>query len=239
LFSFFSNFSSLFIFPILESYASFPLIYSIIVFLGFSVKLPIYGLHFWLPIAHVEAPTFGSIILAGVLLKLGGIGLIRFSSLISHPYLISIFCSYCFTFLFITTIVCCYQSDFKRIVAYSSVSHMIAVPILYISNNILSLKALFMLIFFHGLSSPVIFILVGIFYSLYSSRQLLVMRGLILLSPLLSLITLLTFFFTMSAPPFPSFVAEVFFLVASYSLSTYFIGFIILFTFFSLIYNII
>jgi len=231
-------FGSLFIFPVSFS-QSLPLLISIIVFIGFSVKLPVYGLHFWLPIAHVEAPTFGSMILAGVLLKLGGVGLFRFSSFISFSFLTDVFSSYLFIFLSLVTIVCAYQADFKRIVAYSSVSHIIAIPILYLSNNLLSVKSLFMLIFFHGLRSPVLFMLVGILYSFFSSRQFLVLRGLVMFSPLLSFFMLLAFFFTMSAPPFPSFVSEVYFLVSSYCLSGYFLCPILFFTFFSLIYNLI
>lgn len=219
IFYFYSNFYSLHL-PYLYLYSlETPLLFSLIVLLSFSVKLPVYGLHFWLPMAHVEAPTFGSMILAGVLLKLGGVGLIRLSSFVDFNFLSSFLLSYLFLFLSLVTLVCCFQSDFKRLVAYSSVSHMIAVPILYFSNTSLSLKALIIIMFFHGLSSPLLFILVGVFYSLYSSRQLIVMRGLLLVSPLLSFISILAFFFTMSAPPFPSFVAEVFFLVSSFSLS--------------------
>lgn len=237
IFYFYSNFHSLHL-PYLYLYSlETPLLFSLIVLLSFSVKLPVYGLHFWLPMAHVEAPTFGSMILAGVLLKLGGVGLIRLSSFVDFNFLSSFLLSYLFLFLSLVTLVCCFQSDFKRLVAYSSVSHMIAVPILYFSNTSLSLKALIIIMFFHGLSSPLLFILVGVFYSLYSSRQLIVMRGLLLVSPLLSFISILAFFFTMSAPPFPSFVAEVFFLVSSFSLSCWFIPSLLLFTFFSLVYN--
>jgi len=107
------------------------------------------------------------------------------------------------------------------------------------SNTALSVKSLIILIFFHGLRSPVLFILVGILYSYYSSRQLVVTRGLLLLSPLLSFILILAFFFTMSAPPFPSFVAEVLFFISSYLLSSYLLYFVLLFTFFSLVYNLL
>lgn len=237
IFYFYSNFCSLYL-PYLYLFSfETPFLFSLVVLLSFSVKLPVYGLHFWLPMAHVEAPTFGSMILAGVLLKLGGVGLVRMSSFLNFGFLSSFLLSYFFIFLFLVTLVCCFQSDFKRLVAYSSVSHMIAVPILYFSNTALSVKALVIIMFFHGLSSPLMFMLVGVFYSLYSSRQLMIMRGLLLMSPLLSFISILAFFFTMSAPPFPSFVAEVFFLVSSYSLSCWFIPSLLLFTFLSLVYN--
>jgi len=223
-FSLFSDFSSSFLF-------------SFIVFTCFSVKLPIYGLHFWLPIAHVEAPTFGSIILAGVLLKLGGVGLVRIRSFVEVFLLKSVLLSYLVFFLSVVTIICCFQSDFKRLIAYSSVSHIIRVPLLFLRRSVFRFKSLILVIFFHGLSSPVLFILVGILYSIFSSRQLIVIRGLLLISPLLRFILVLAFFFTISAPPFPSFVSEVYFFSSSFTLTSYLMYSFLIFAFFSLVYN--
>lgn len=210
---------------------------SLIIFITFAVKLPVYGLHFWLPIAHVEAPTFGSIILAGVLLKLGGVGLLRCVRLIDLIFLYTYFSSYLMVFMLYVTVVCMFQSDLKRLVAYSSVSHMMAIPILLLANNIMSVKSLVIVILFHGLSSPILFMLVGVMYSIFSSRQLIVIRGVILTSPLLSFMIVLAFFFTLSAPPFPSFVAEVYFFISSYGLTSSIIYVFILFSFMSLVYN--
>nr|YP_001739868.1 NADH dehydrogenase subunit 4 [Brachionus plicatilis]BAG12881.1 NADH dehydrogenase subunit 4 [Brachionus plicatilis] len=210
---------------------------SFIVFCTFAVKLPVYGLHFWLPMAHVEAPTFGSMILAGVLLKLGGVGLIRCINYVDMVFMKSSMLSYLLVFMLYVTVVCTFQSDFKRLVAYSSVSHMMAIPLLYLANTAISMKSILMLMLFHGLSSPILFMLVGVVYSLYSTRQLIMIRGLVLLSPLTSLLMVLAFFFTMSAPPFPSFVSEVYFLVSCFSLSNVVIVVFILFTFLSMIYN--
>lgn len=187
--------------------------------------------------AHVEAPTFGSIILAGVLLKLGGVGLIRCVGLMSVDFLYSVFLRYFMIFIIYVTIVCVFQSDLKRLVAYSSVSHMIAIPLLVLSNNLLSIKTIVLLILFHGLRSPILFMLVGILYSFYSRRQLIVIRGLILVSPLLSFIIVLAFFFTLSAPPFPSFISEVYFFISSFALSDYLVYVFIVFSFLSLVYN--
>jgi NADH:ubiquinone oxidoreductase subunit 4 (subunit M) len=113
--------------------------------------------------------------------------------------------SYFIVSMLYVTVVCMFQSDFKRLVAYSSVSHMIAVPMLIVANSSISLKSLLMVMLFHGLSSPILFMLVGVIYSLFQTRQLIAVRGLILISPLISFICILSFFFTLSAPPFPSF----------------------------------
>ena len=140
-------------------------------------------------------------------------------------------------FIIYVTIVCVFQSDLKRLVAYSSVSHMIAIPLLVLSNNLLSIKTIVLLILFHGLRSPILFMLVGVLYSFYSRRQLIVIRGLILVSPLLSFIIVLAFFFTLSAPPFPSFISEVYFFISSFALSDYLVYVFIVFSFLSLVYN--
>lgn len=210
---------------------------SIFIFLCFAVKLPIYGLHYWLPMAHVEAPTFGSVILARILLKLGGVGLYRVVCLIDLFFIKSFCLSYFIIFTVFSTIVCCFQSDFKRLIAYSSVSHIIVIPFLILSNNLLSIQSLIIIILFHGIRSTLIFIRVGILYFIFSSRQLVIIRGIVLLSPLIRLIIVLTFFYTLSAPPFPSYVAEVYFLLSRYILSSYMIYIFIPFVFLGLLYN--
>lgn len=211
---------------------------SMFIFLCFAVKLPIYGLHYWLPMAHVEAPTFGSVILARILLKLGGVGLYRLIPLIDIEFMQSYILRYFILFTIFSTVVCCFQSDFKRLIAYSSVAHIIVIPFLIIRNNFLSIQSLIIVILFHGLSSTLIFIRVGILYTIYSSRQLILMRGLILVSPLIRLFIVLTFFYTLSAPPFPSFIAEIYFIMSSYVLSDYLVYMFIPFVLLGLVYNI-
>jgi NADH-quinone oxidoreductase subunit M len=236
MYSTYSTFSCFYVcrYPVLTSRSGF---LSFLIFLSFGVKLPVYGLHYWLPIAHVEAPTFGSIILAGVLLKLGGAGLIRFLNFLDLEVLAHALTRYLLFFLVFSTLVCCFQSDFKRMVAYSSVSHIIAVPLVLLTGYFVGFKVVVLLIFFHGLRSPVLFSLVGVLYSIYSTRQLALLRGLLLLSPLLSFVCILSFLFTLSAPPYVSFFSEVFFFVYVVLLSPLSLGFLLLFAFLSLVYN--
>jgi len=213
------------------------LLFRLFVFLCFSVKLPVYGLHFWLPMAHVEAPTFGSVILARVLLKLGGVGLLRLSRLIDVFSLKTTLLGYFIVFTVFSRLVCCYQSDMKRLIAYSSVAHIIVIPFLIFSDNVLAVQALTLVMFLHGLSSTLLFITVGVLYSIFSSRQLVLMRGLILVSPLFRILLIFIFLFTLSAPPFPSYVAEVFFIYSSYMLSEDVLYVVLLFAFLGLVYN--
>ena len=212
-------------------------VFSSLIFFSFCVKLPIYGLHYWLPMAHVEAPTFGSIILAGILLKLGGVGLLRFFFFLDLFSYKSMLLSYFLFFLVFSSLVCCFQSDFKRLVAYSSVAHMIAVPVVIISRSVLSLKFSVYLMIFHGIRSPILFSLVGLIYLARSSRQLALLRGLTVISPLLSFIFIFSFLFTLSAPPYASFFSEVFFFVLTVFMTPYSIPFLLLFCVVCLVYN--
>ena len=213
------------------------LLFTLFIFLCFSVKLPIYGLHFWLPIAHVEAPTFGSVILASLLLKLGGVGLLRLRGLIRQLSILYSVLAYFMVFIIYSSLVCCYQSDLKRLIAYSSVAHIMAIPFLSIANNTLAVQALILVMLLHGLSSTLLFMSVGVLYSIFSSRQLVLMRGLILTSPFFRFILIITFLFTLSAPPLPSYVAEVFFILSRFSLRPYMLYVVLLFAFLGLVYN--
>lgn len=236
LFYFFNTFHSFYLlFPSQNLlYHSFFLFLS---FFVFAVKLPLYGLHFWLPIAHVEAPTFGSIILAGILLKLGGLGLIRLSYLFSFFPLRFSFLSFFFFSLVYVGIVCSFQSDLKRLIAYSSVVHIITIPFLLLAYSILSFKSILIVIVFHGFRSSVLFILVGLLYEFMLTRQVILLRGLLLINPLLCLIIILSFFFTLPAPPFLSFFTEVLFIISSFPLDFSIVIPFLFLSFFSLVYN--
>jgi NADH:ubiquinone oxidoreductase subunit 4 (subunit M) len=174
-------------------------------------------------------------VLAGVLLKLGGIGLIRVLLLFSNN--LHCLLSYSITSLVLVTVVCCYQSDIKRLIAFSSVRHMIALPPLIILGTNSSVTSALLIMLIHGMSSPLLFRLVGFVYSSISTRQLVFLRGCIIVYPLLRFVCILGFLYSLSAPPFPSFVREVIFIACSIFLTSYFVPSLLVFCFLSLLYN--
>nr|YP_009488387.1 NADH dehydrogenase subunit 4 [Trachypeplus jacobsoni]AWD31646.1 NADH dehydrogenase subunit 4 [Trachypeplus jacobsoni] len=157
--------------------------------LAFLIKMPLVMFHFWLPKAHVEAPVSGSMILAGVLLKLGGYGLMRVSLFLYNYmytynlYIISlslfggIFCG----------LICCLQLDMKVLVAYSSVCHMAMSIMGIFSMSLWGLQGSFVLMLAHGLCSSALFCLVNIVYDRSGSRSLLINKGFIIFMPSLCL----------------------------------------------------
>lgn len=145
--------------------------------------------------------------------------------------------SYMVFFLALVPFICLAQSDIKRLVAYSSVSHMIVVPILIVLSTPSCLKPVLMAMFFHGLSSPFLFSIVGRMYYVFSSRMLSFVRGLLLLSPLFALFVITAFLMTLSCPPTPSFLSELLFLTAYLSYSMRFIVSAMVFTMISLVYT--
>jgi proton-translocating NADH-quinone oxidoreductase chain M len=163
-------------------------------FLAFAIKLPLFPFHLWLPEAHVEAPTVGSIVLAGLLLKLGYYGYIRFFLQIL-PNSFEIFNS---IVIVLCTLGCIYgallalsQVDIKKMIAYSSVSHMSLCLLGIISANIYGLIGSFLLAVGHGFVSSGLFFLVGLLYDRYHTRILDYYSGINLILPVFSF-----FFFT-------------------------------------------
>jgi NADH-quinone oxidoreductase subunit M len=180
-------------------------------FLSFASKIPMFPFHIWLPEAHVEAPTVGSVLLAGILLKLGVYGFIRFS-LTLFPYA-SQFYSPLIYFLSIIGIIyaslsALRQTDLKRIIAYSSVAHMNLVTLGIFAFNNLGLEGAIIQSISHGFVSGGMFFLIGILYSRYHSRFLYYYGGLVHTMPIYAIIFLIFTMANIALPGTSSFTGE-------------------------------
>jgi len=188
-------------------------------FLSFATKVPMVPVHLWLPEAHVEAPTAGSVILAGVLLKLGTYGLIRFC--------FPLFPDACFYFtpfvyslaavgVVYTSFTAIRQTDFKRIIAYTSVAHMNLVMVGLFSFNVIGLEGAILQSLSHGLVASALFLIIGVVYDRHHTRMVQYYGGLVHTMPVYIFIFL---FFTMAnigLPGTSSFVGEFLILLGSF-----------------------
>nr|YP_003934257.1 NADH dehydrogenase subunit 4 [Paphia euglypta]ADB03055.1 NADH dehydrogenase subunit 4 [Paphia euglypta] len=184
----------------------------LIMSLGFLVKLPVYGVHGWLPKAHVEAPLSGSMLLAGILLKFGGYGLIRFmwlveisSSMITQLVLIvSLWGGV------LSGLICMCQSDMKSLIAYSSIGHMGMSLGSLLSFYSVGKMSCVCVMFAHGLCSPILFSLAASSYDICGSRNVLLGRGVLRIFPVFSVLWFLFCILNMGVPPSLNFYSEVF-----------------------------
>lgn len=188
-------------------------------FASFSVKVPMVPVHIWLPEAHVEAPTAGSVILAGILLKLGTYGFLRFS-IPMFPEATLYFTPFIYTLSVIaiiyTSLTTIRQIDLKKIIAYSSVAHMNFVTIGMFSLNIQGIEGSILLMLSHGLVSSALFLCVGVLYDRHKTRLVKYYGGLVSTMPMFSTIFLFFTLANMSLPGTSSFIGEFLILVGAF-----------------------
>ena len=193
-------------------------------FASFAVKLPMWPFHTWLPDAHVQAPTAGSVILAAILLKLGGYGFLRFS-LPMFPVASEIMTNFVFFLsvvaIIYTSLVALMQDDMKKLIAYSSVAHMGFVTMGIFAANQQSIDGAIFQMISHGFISGALFLCVGVIYDRMHTREIAAYGGLVNRMPVFAAVMMLFTLANVGLPGTSGFVGEFLTLVGTYQASTW------------------
>nr|QOJ45147.1 NADH dehydrogenase subunit 4 [Allobates talamancae] len=189
--------------------------------LAFLIKMPLYGVHLWLPKAHVEAPIAGSMILAGTLLKLGGYGILRMGLMMgdSLMFLAPPLIIFSLFGVFLSAILCSRQTDLKSLIAFSSVSHMGLVIAASVMKTEWSISGAMVLMISHGLVSSALFCLANTIYERTNSRTLILLQGSQIMLPLTAAWWLIATLLNMALPPSLNFIGELSILMALFQWS--------------------
>src|SRR5499427_6286192 len=182
-------------------------------FIGFAIKVPMFPFHTWLPDAHVEAPTAGSVILAGVLLKMGTYGFVRFSlpffpAVVMHPSVRTWMIVLSIIAIIYGALVSLMQKDMKKLVAYSSVSHLGFCTLGIFALSPLGLSGSVLQQINHGISTGALFLIVGILYERRHTREIAEYGGISNVMPVYATITMIMFLSSMGLPLLNGFVGE-------------------------------
>lgn len=193
-------------------------------FASFAVKLPMWPLHTWLPDAHVEAPTAGSVVLASVLLKMGGYGLIRFS-IPMFPNASHYFAPFVFALsviaIFYTSLVAFRQTDMKKLIAYSSVAHMGFVTMGLFAMNLTGMQGAMFQMLSHGIVAGALFLIVGVIYDRMHTREIAAYGGLVHRMPVYAAIFMLFTMANVGLPGTSGFIGEILTMVGAFKVNTW------------------
>jgi len=193
-------------------------------FISFAVKMPMFPVHTWLPDAHVEAPTAGSVILAGVLLKMGGYGLLRFSIPL-FPVGSFVFMDFVFVLSIIaiiyTSFIAIVQEDIKKLIAYSSVAHMGFVTMGIFTFTEQGIQGGIFQMLSHGLISSALFLSVGVIYDRLHTREISVYGGVVKKMPVFAALFLIFTMANVGLPGTSGFVGEFLSLIGAFRINIY------------------
>jgi len=197
-------------------------------FASFAVKMPMWPFHRWLPEAHVEAPTAGSVILAAILLKLGGYGFIRIS-LSMFPDASREFAPFVFTLsvaaIIITSLVALVQTDMKKLIAYSSVAHMGFVTMGIFSGNVMAVHGAVFQMISHGIVSAALFLCVGVVYDRMHTREISAYGGLVNRMPNYAAVFMVFTMANVGLPGTSGFIGEFLTMIGTFQVSSWVVFF--------------
>ena len=193
-------------------------------FLAFAVKIPVFPLHSWLPEAHVEAPTGGSVFLAGILLKLGTFGILKiliplFPS--ASIYFTTFVTPLCICSIIYASLTAIRQDDLKRIIAYASIAHMNVIVLGLFSFNLYGIQGAIFQMVSHGLVSGLLFVCIGLLYDRFSTRLVSDYSGIYNVMPSFCLVFRLALLANMAFPLSSSFVGELLLLMGIFKQNTF------------------
>lgn len=187
---------------------------------GFAVKVPLFPVHTWLPLAHTEAPTAGSVVLAGVLLKLGTYGMVRFAlpmcpmSVMQYAPVIGVVAVIGILY---TALICWVQKDIKKLIAYSSVSHLGFCVLGMFALNTIGIEGSVMHMINHGLSTGALFLCVGMIYERFHTRQFCELGGLVKVMPVWAFFMVFFSLASVGLPGLNGFVGEFLTLIGAFT----------------------
>ena len=193
-------------------------------FVGFAVKVPMFPMHTWLPDAHTEAPTAGSVILASILLKMGTYGFLRFSlpllpDAAKDPTVVQIMAALSIVAIVYGALVCLMQKDWKKLIAYSSVSHLGFCTLGIFALNPAGIAGSILQQINHGISTGMLFLIVGVVYERRHTREIADYGGLWRVMPVFTLVFLVAALSSMGMPPLNGFIGEITILQGAYQVS--------------------